>query len=64
MGTVARIHARRFSWHTTAQCLTESYEKLLESVHHTAGFLTRPLDLPPEFAAVERSGDLHTDGHV
>jgi len=64
MGTVARIHARRFSWHTTAQCLTESYEKLLSSVDDTAGFLTQPLDLPPEFAAIERSGDLHADGHV
>jgi D-inositol-3-phosphate glycosyltransferase len=64
MGTVARIHARRFSWHTTAQCLTESYEKLLGSVHASPGFLTRPLDLPPEFAAVKRSGDLHADGHV
>lgn len=64
MGTVARIHARRFSWHTTAQCLTESYDKLLDSVHASQGFLTRPVDLPPEFAAVKRSGDLHADGHV
>jgi D-inositol-3-phosphate glycosyltransferase len=64
MGTVARIHSRRFSWHTTAQCLTESYEKLLGSVNDSPGLLTRPVDLPPEFAVMKRSGDLHTDGHV
>lgn len=64
MGTVARIHARRFSWHTTAECLTESYEKLLDSVQHSTGHLTKPLDSPPEIEAFERSGDLHADGHV
>lgn len=64
MGTVARIHARRFSWHTTAECLTDAYERLLESVHESPGHLTRPLDSPPEIEAVERSGDLHADGHV
>src|SRR5664280_341453 len=31
MGTVARIHARQYSWHNTAQCLTEVYDRLLDA---------------------------------
>ena len=64
MGTVARIHARRFSWHNTAQCLTEVYDRLLDARDVAYGQGTRPLDLPPDLEMRPRSGDPHNDGHV
>jgi D-inositol-3-phosphate glycosyltransferase len=64
MGTVARIHARQYSWHHTAQCLTEVYEQLLDSRDGSYDQGTRPLDLPPDLKARTSSGDAHADGHV
>jgi len=64
MGTVARIHARQYAWHNTAQCLTEVYDRLLDARDGSYGQGTRPLDLPPRLRARARSGDLHADGHL
>ncbi|HSN12208.1 MAG TPA: glycosyltransferase, partial [Propionibacteriaceae bacterium] len=64
MGVVARIHARRYSWHNAAQCLTETYERLLEARDGSYDQGTRPLDLLPDVTPTRRSGDLHADGHV
>jgi D-inositol-3-phosphate glycosyltransferase len=64
MGMVARIHARQYSWHHTAQCLTEVYELLLDSRDGSYDQGTRPLDLPPDLGTRSRNGDFHADGHV
>jgi len=64
MGTVARIHARQYSWHNTAQCLTEVYDRLLDARDVSYDQGTRPLDLPPDLEMRPRSGDPHNDGHV
>ncbi len=42
MGIVARIHARRYSWQATADCLTGMYEALVGTAD---GETTAPLDL-------------------
>ncbi len=64
MGTVARIHARQYAWHNTAQCLTEVYERLLDARDGSYDQGTRPLDLPPDVETRPRNGDFHADGHV
>lgn len=64
MGTVARIHARRFSWHNTAQLLTELYGQLLATEDGLYGPGTQPIDLLPELEPRSLSGDLHADGHI
>lgn len=58
MGTVARIHARRYSWQATADCLTTLYERLLRTMD---GETTSPLDLPPPYESSSTDDHEHED---